>query len=79
MVLYIVQSKLSRDTHVEEKVCFGYMFTLYRIVKRSVAETDPVQFEQEQELCCAAGITSLENGAKQSCSKAEIVGKVAFL
>ena len=27
------------------------MFTLYRIVKRSVAETDPVKCEQEQDLC----------------------------
>ena len=26
------------------------MFTLYRIVKRTVAETDPVQCEQEQVL-----------------------------
>ena len=40
------------------------MFTLYRIVKRSVAETDPVQCEQEQVLPCIAGITSFKNGAK---------------
>ena len=45
-------------------------------MKRSVAETDPVQCEHEREL---AGITSFENGAKWSCSGAEIVLKVAFL
>ena len=40
------------------------MFTLYGIVKRSVAETDLVQCEQEQELRCVAGITAFENGGK---------------
>ena len=39
------------------------MFTLYRIVKRRNAETDPVQREQEQVLRCVAGITSLKNEA----------------
>ena len=40
------------------------VFTLYEIVKESVAGTDPVQCEQEQELRCVAGITSFKNGAK---------------
>ena len=40
------------------------MFTLYRIVKRSVAETDPVQYEQEQVLCCVSGIKSFKIRAK---------------
>ena len=39
------------------------MFTLYRMVKRTVAETDPLQCEHKQELRCVAGITSFENGA----------------
>ena len=34
------------------------------LVKRSVSETDRVQCEQEQVLCCVAGITSFKNGAK---------------
>ena len=34
------------------------MFTLYRIVKRSVVETDRIQCEQEQVLCCGSGIKS---------------------
>ena len=61
------------------------MFTLYRIVKWSIAETDSVQCEQEQEqeqeqvLGCVAGIASFDNGAKWSCSRAEIASKVAFL
>ena len=37
------------------------MFTLYRIVKRSVAETDLVQCEQEQVLGCVSGIKSFKN------------------
>ena len=40
------------------------MFTLYGIVKRSIAETDPVACEQEQVLRCVAGIKSFKNGAK---------------
>ena len=40
------------------------MFTLYRAVKRGVAESDPVQCEQEQVLYCIAGIISFKNGAK---------------
>ena len=52
---------------------------MYRIVKRSVAETDPVWCQQEQMLRCVAGITSSKNGAKWFCSGAGIVPKVAFL
>ena len=40
------------------------MFTLYRIVERSVAETDPVQCEQERVLRCASGIKSSKNETK---------------
>ena len=35
------------------------MFTLYRIVKWSVAETDPVQCEQEQLHRCVSGIKAM--------------------
>ena len=40
------------------------LFTLYQKMKERVAETDPVQCEQEQVLCGIAGITSFKNGAK---------------
>ena len=40
------------------------MFSLYRIVKRGVVETDLVQCEQEQVLHCVADIISFENGTK---------------
>ena len=52
---------------------------MYRAVKRSVAETDPVHSELEQVLRYDAGVTSLKNGLKYSYSGAEIVPKVAFL
>ena len=42
----------------------GAMYTLYWIVKRRVAETDPVQCEQEQVLHCIAGIKSFGNETK---------------
>ena len=59
---------------LESIVAFKAMFTLYLILKRSVAETDPVQCEQEQVLRYVAGITSFQNRAKKwSCCGAEIV------
>ena len=36
------------------------MFTMHQIVKRSVAETDPVQCEQEEVFRCVAGITTFQ-------------------
>ena len=59
--------------HIED------MFTLYRVVRRSIAQTDPAQCEQEQKLRYVAGITSFENGAKQFCSGAEIIPTVVLL
>ena len=42
------------------------MFTLYRIVKRTAAETDPVQCEQEQVLrsknCSISSVPSVNRG-----------------
>ena len=63
MVLEMVKSKLSRDTHVQDKFGLGYVDTVpdHEI---EVAKTDPVQCVQEQELCCVAGITSFKNGAR---------------
>ena len=66
---------LSSFSYVREQVSRCYiawknwiisvaMFTQYRIVKQSVAETDPVQCEQEQVLPCVSGIKSYKNGTK---------------
>ena len=62
----LVWPELGRALHKSGSLQYARteaMFTLYRIVKRSVAETDPVQCEQKQELYCVPGITSFENGA----------------
>ena len=48
------------------------MFTLYLIVKGRVAETDPVQCEQEQVLRCVADITSFRNGASRPAPKQKL-------
>ena len=40
------------------------MFTVYKMVRWSVTETDPAQCEQEDVLCCVAGIITFRNGAE---------------
>ena len=54
MVLNIVQSKLPRDKHLQDKVGQGYVYTVPGN-ETERQETNPAQCEWEQELDCVVG------------------------